>query len=121
MKELKCPKCAHVFHVDQEIFESLANQVKTIVFKEEVERRLQELRAHIEAEMDVRRLRDEQKFKEQISRHEHWLSERDAEVASLKERLENEKRSQESDFQSRMLKRETEHTQAIAAKDKEIA
>ena len=48
-------------------------------------------------------------------------SERDAEVASLKERLENEKRSQESDFQSRMLKRETEHTQAIAAKDKEIA
>ncbi len=33
----------------------------------------------------------------------------------------NEKRSQESDFQSRMLKRETEHTQAIAAKDKEIA
>ena len=49
MKELKCPHCQHVFSVDEDMFESLANQVRNAAFQEELERRTAENRKLMQA------------------------------------------------------------------------
>lgn len=121
MKELKCPKCGHVFHVDQEMFDSLANQVKTIVFNEEIERRTDELRRQVTAEAKVEQLRDRQNFKDEMTKQERVLGERDIEIARLKEQLDNIARNQKLELESQLNKKNSEYAQSISDKDKIIA
>ena len=40
MKELKCPKCGNVFSVDEAEYASIVNQVKTVEFQSELDRRV---------------------------------------------------------------------------------
>jgi hypothetical protein len=102
MKELKCPQCGHVFHVDQEMFESIANQVRNVAFNEEVERRMQELAKQTSAEYNVQRLKDQQAYKDSIS-------EKEAEISRLNQLID-----------SAVGKKQLEMTDLIAKRDNEI-
>lgn len=121
MKELKCPKCGHVFHVDQEVFDSLAGQVKTIVFNEEIERRTNEIRQQIIAELNIQRLRDQQNFKEMLTKQERVLNERDIEIARLKEQLDNSVQTQKLELESQLSRKDKEYAQSISDKEREIS
>ncbi|MDE6134809.1 MAG: DUF2130 domain-containing protein, partial [Muribaculaceae bacterium] len=75
------PKCGHVFHVDQEVFESLASQVRTMEFTQELDRRVAEMRRQLAAEEEVRRLNAEQAASR---RHAEEIGRRDRELAELR-------------------------------------
>lgn len=114
MKELKCPHCHHVFTVDEETFESLANQVRDTEFQQELARRTEETRKLLNAEHTAMVNQMENRFQKQLSAQKLELSgtlaSRDAEIARLKEQLN-----------SADMMKSLEIDRKLAGKDKEIA
>ena len=114
MKELKCPQCGHVFHVDREMFESIAAQVRNIAFDEELDRRLDSLRVRMQAAFRAEGAKDEKNFQERLSRTERSLTERDAEIKVLTERLANISRAKDDEQRLALLQQQQSSAAEIA-------
>ena len=110
MRELKCPKCGNVFSVDEADYASIVNQVKGAEFDAEVNRRIAELHRQHQAEEQARAASKEQEHQSELFKKEQALSEKDGEIARLKEQL-----SAMGDRQKLAV------GNAVADKDKEIA
>lgn len=110
MKEIKCPKCQSVFTVDEADYASIVNQIRTLEFQEEVNRRMQELEKQNKIQREADNLAAENKLQEQISIKEQELGKKDMEISSLKEQVK-------SAVQAEQLK----NKETIAGKDSEIA
>ncbi|MCM1484313.1 MAG: DUF2130 domain-containing protein [Muribaculaceae bacterium] len=149
MKELKCPHCGSLFQVDREMFDSLAEQVRSVAFEEELSQRVGQLREQLLAEYKVQHIKDEREYSSRMVQRDKALAERDAEIALLKERMEAASRSgraamaeavahkdleiaklteqikgmkagSEAEFESRMARRENEFVHQLSDKEKEI-
>lgn len=93
MKELKCPNCGHVFQVDDDIFQTLAAQVRNEAFNDELERRSAEIRSQIEAEMKLSLAKKEQEFAARLDKSDKLLAEAHAKAEMASNQLkESEKR-----------------------------
>lgn len=110
MKELKCPKCGNVFSVDEADYASIVSQVKNAEFHEEVERRLVEMSAKKDAENKASMAEAGKTFQEQIFKKDQTISEKDNEIARLKDKIEL--------FEER---KKAEVEAAVSAKNMEIA
>lgn len=108
MKELKCPNCQHVFQVDDAMFESLANQVRNAAFEEEVKRRVEDMRKHINLEQQAQSRRLETDFAKQLSAKDVALAKRDSELAIVKEKLDNIARDKDAQFSKTLAARDAE-------------
>lgn len=109
MKELKCPHCKKVFQVDDELFESIAGQVRNAEFNDEVARRTEELRERLAAEFKVRRVSDEQDFNNRLSRQQQEIGKRDSEIALLREQLAVAAERSEMQTKAALAEGEKEH------------
>lgn len=87
MKELKCPKCGNVFSVDEAEYASIVSQVKTNEFKEEVERRVEELSSKFKAEQKASFAEAEREHLKEIGKKNAALSEKEAVIAKLQQEL----------------------------------
>ena len=87
MKELKCPKCGNVFSVDEAEYASIVSQVKTNEFKEEVERRVDELSSKFKAEQKASFAEAEREHLKEIGKKNAALSEKEAVIAKLQQEL----------------------------------
>ncbi|MDO4320677.1 MAG: DUF2130 domain-containing protein [Bacteroidales bacterium] len=114
MKELKCPQCGHVFHVDREMFESIASQVRNIAFNEELDRRIAALRAQMQAEARAERLKDEKAWQERLTRTQQSVTDRDARIKVLNERLDNITQTKNAERQLALLTQQQESAAEIA-------
>ena len=110
MKKLKCPKCGNVFSVDEADYASIVSQVKNAEFNEEVERRLVEMSAKKDAENKASMAEAGKTFQEQIFKKDQTISEKDNEIARLKDKIEL--------FEER---KKAEVEAAVSAKNMEIA
>ena len=110
MKELKCPKCGNVFQVDEADYASIVNQVKNKEFDAEVKRRISELHERNKAEQQLAEAKAEKTFMAELSKKDVALTEKDAVINGLKQKLHNAEE-----------KKATELSIALADKDKEIA
>lgn len=110
MRELRCPKCGNVFSVDEADYASIVSQVKGAEFDAEVNRRIAELHRQQEAEEKARAATAEQAHQNAIFKKDQAISEKDGEIARLKEQI-----SAMSDRQKLAV------GTAVADKDKEIA
>lgn len=110
MRELKCPKCGNVFSVDEADYASIVNQVKGAEFDAEVNRRLAELHHQQQAEEQARAAKAEKAHQSELFKKEQAISEKDGEIARLKEQI-----SAMGDRQKLAV------GTAVADKDKEIA
>lgn len=108
MKELKCPNCQHVFQVDEDLFESLANQVRNAAFDDEVKRRTAEIRMQIELEQRENSKDTERKFNEQLSRKDIELEKRETSIAVLKEKLDAMSAAKDAEFSRQLAIRDAE-------------
>lgn len=109
MKELKCPNCQHVFQVDEDTFESLANQVRNVAFDEEVKRRVEDMRQRMSLENQARERQVENDFAKQLNAKDAAIAKRDSQLAIAKEKLDSVARDKEAEF-----------ARTIAARDSEI-
>lgn len=87
MNEIKCPECGHVFQVSQEVFDSLASQVRNAVFEQEISRRSEEIKRQLEAELRAESLKAEKTHSDEINSSLVKLQKANAEIEVLKERL----------------------------------
>lgn len=109
MKELKCPKCGSAFVVDEADYASIVSQVKNAEFQSELNRRVEELHKQHKAEQKADALKVEMTFGEKLNAKDRALSEKDAEIAKLKELVK-----------SAVQAKEIELTQAVVTKEQEI-
>ncbi len=109
MKELKCPNCQHVFTVDHDLFESLANQVRTAAFDDEVKRRAEEMRQRMNLEIQSKTKEIESKFARTLGEKELEISRRDNKIELINQKLS-----------AATAEKEAEMTKKLAARDAEI-
>ena len=102
MKELKCPNCQHVVKVDEDLFESLANQVRNAAFDDEVCRRTDDIRQRISIEFQAKAKEIENNFSRRLSEKDMDLVKRDSELRSARERLESLSREKEAEFDKKI-------------------
>ncbi len=108
MKELKCPHCQHVFSVDEDMFESLANQVRNSVFNDELERRAEENRRLMHAELTSKTNELKNDFQKQIASRELKLAERDARIGELTQKMQTAVKTRELELAADLAKRDAE-------------
>lgn len=116
MKEIKCPKCGSVFTVDEADYASIVSQVKNAEFKDEVERRINELHKQHQAEMVADNLKIEQGYQEKINAKQLELSRKEAEIARLKADLEQNS----SKLQIAVLAEQNRAKEELQEKEKKI-
>lgn len=119
MKEIKCPKCGTVFTVDDSDYAAIVSQVKNAEFDEEVRRRLQEVDAQQKAEQQAAQLKAETAYREKLSGKDNELTRLQAEVSSLRTRMQGMERSKQLELQTALMKQEQKAQAALAEKDRE--
>lgn len=119
MNEIKCPECGHVFQVSQEVFDSLAAQVRNSVFKQEIERRSEEIRRQLQAELRADSLKTERAHSEEINKTLAKLQQADAEIEVLKERLRSADSKNDLRVERERADLEKKHDAALRALETE--
>ena len=110
MKELKCPKCSSVFTVDEADYSLILQQVKTVEFNAEVERRLEEIRRTEEAKSEMALVKVRQEAADS-------LKEKDLYIANIKAAMDKK----DEELRLALLEKEKEDLMVVAGKDAEIA
>lgn len=70
MNEIKCPNCGKVFSVDEASYALVVNQVRTMEFQADVDRRAKEIEKQQELLRKSDKLQAEQGFQKQLSEKE---------------------------------------------------
>ena len=87
MKELKCPQCGNVFKVDEADYASIVSQVKNSEFEAEVCKRIDELKAQQAAQQQVKDAENREAFNAQMQKKQSELQEKEQELAILKDKI----------------------------------
>lgn len=120
MKELKCPKCGNVFSVDEAEYASIVNQVKTVEFQSELDRRIEEVKARIAAEQKADKVQSESEYQAQIGRKEQTIAEKDFRIQQLEQQLRSIEAVKNAELESALAKTALEMQAIVAGKDSEI-
>lgn len=110
MHEIMCPNCHKVFQVDESSYADIARQVRDREFNKELDERQELIRATEEQQREIALSQAREAFMAD-------LNAKDSEIASLNaqmEKLKDESRIKESDFQASMK-------DALIAKEQRIA
>ena len=110
MNEIRCPKCGEVFQIDESNYESTVKQVRDHQFMEELRKRDQEYQEKLKKELELERTRTE-------SQNQRALSEKQQEIITLKNQLQNK------DQETRLLTKEAvdEIEARLQEKEKQIS
>ena len=108
MNELKCPKCGHVFQVDRESFASIAAQVRDISFRQEVDRRMAELKNQAELEAKAQAGKVENEWSRRLAAKEVELAKAQGDMAVLKGQLGDAEKLRKSEREAVALAKERE-------------
>ena len=87
MKELKCPQCGNVFKVDEADYASIVSQVKNSEFESEVSKRLEEIRTQQAAQQQVKDAQKREEFNQELLKKQQEIQAKEQELAILKDRL----------------------------------
>ena len=108
MNEIKCPNCGKVFSVDEASYASVVNQVRTMEFQADVDRRAKEIEKQQELLRKSDKLQAEQGFQKQLSEKERELEKQKAEIARLEEQLKGAVLKKQAEFEKLLSAKETE-------------
>lgn len=108
MNEIKCPKCGSVFRVDEADYASILSQVRNNEFQKEIEQRMAEQEKQFKAWQETEALKAEQVLKESLNAKEREMSQKETEIAQLKEKLDGIAKSKELESQNALAQKDTE-------------
>ncbi len=128
MAEIKCPNCGEVFQVDESGYTAIVQQVRDQEFDRALKEREKQMESAQKDAVRIAVLESEQSQKDALADKDKKLSEREMEIARLKEKLagiEAEKKMEIARLEEKLSGAETEKelaiTKALADKDKELA
>lgn len=121
MQEIKCPKCGEVFMVDESGYAQIVRQVRDKEFEKELKRSQEDLEKRKDSELQLARM-------EQKEEYTKLLSDKEAEIAKLKEKFQaedNEKSRLIEQLKAQLGNSDTEKqlavSEAVSEKEKEIS
>ena len=128
MAEIKCPNCGEVFQVDESGYTAIVQQVRDQEFDRALKEREKQMESAQKDAIKIAVLESEQSQKDALADKDKELSEREMEIARLREKLagiEAEKKMEIARLEEKLSGAETEKelaiTRALADKDKELA
>ena len=110
MKEIKCPNCGSVLTVDEADYASIVSQVKNAEFNEEIERRMAEMSEKKDAEQKASMAEADKTFNQKLNEKQQALSEKDNEIARLKDQITGLQNSRELEIKAAVSEKEQEIT-----------
>ena len=108
MNEIKCPKCGNVFQVDEADYASIVNQVRNKEFQQEIARRMAEQEKQFKMQQEAEALKADQVLKERLTAKEREMSQKETEIAQLKEKINGIAQSKELESQNALAQKDTE-------------
>lgn len=121
MKELKCPQCGSVFSVDSHTFDSIAEQVKSAAFDEELARRENEIKTRLSAEFKLNAAKQQKEFDQQLALQHQRAADYDAKIALLQQQLQQQQKLKDAEIQAAVNNAENQFNKSIADKQQQIA
>ena len=107
--------------MDEADYASIVNQVKNAEFREELERRVNEMEARRRSEQELSAARAEQDFEKKLTVKQRELSAKDIEISRLKGEMEKEASRLRVMLDNIAAQKDSERSVALAEKDKAIA
>lgn len=108
MNEIKCPKCGNVFQVDEADYASIVNQVRNKEFQQEIAQRMAEQEKQFKMQQEAEALKADQVLKERLTAKEREMSQKETEIAQLKEKINGIAQSKELESQNALAQKDTE-------------
>ncbi len=121
MKDIKCPNCGTMFQVDDSIYAAILEQVRSIEFNNEVDRRMAELREQFKTKEEAVRTSAEKDYEKQLSQKDIEMGRLETELARLKGIINNYEATKKSEISELENAKAKEIFDVISAKDKLIA
>ncbi len=121
MKEIKCPNCGTTVSIDDSVYATILEQVRTGEFNKEIERRMIELKEQYKAKEDSARVISEKEMDKRLSEKDLMLSQLQNELTRLNgiiSGFEADKKSALTELESAKAK---ELSEVLFAKDKIIS
>ena len=108
MNEIKCPKCGNVFQVDEADYASIVNQVRNKEFQQEIAQRMAEQEKQFKMQQEAEALKADQVLKERLTAKDREMSQKETEIAQLKEKINGIAQSKELESQNALARKDTE-------------
>lgn len=108
MNELKCPKCQHVFRVDEGDYALILNQVKNKEFEAELAQRIKELDKTYKAQEETLQLKAQRQYEAELAQQKAILAKKEQELMGLKQQIESLDRAKELEQEAMLAKKEQE-------------
>lgn len=128
MKDIQCPNCGTTFQVDDSTYESIVAQVRSKVFKEELQARLDEAEKQFKAREENIRLVVEKSYEDKLRKEFGKINSLNNEITRLTEAVAtfDEKKASELALleaakAKELLLIQDEHNKLLSEKEKEIA
>ena len=121
MQEIKCPNCGQVFQVDESGYAQIVQQVRDKEFELELKKREAALIQSKENDLTIARLEQEQKHKEDISRKEAELAEKERIIDQLKAEISGSETAKELAVSQAVQTKEKESDDALSRKNEQLA
>ena len=74
MQQIRCPHCGEVFTIDESNYNSIVSQIKDHTFAEELKKRENEIREHMEAELRLARSQSERELQMKLGEKDQMLN-----------------------------------------------
>lgn len=121
MQEIKCPNCGQVFQVDESGYAQIVQQVRDKEFELELKKREAALIQSKENDLTIARLEQEQKHKEDMSRKEAELAEKERIIDQLKAEISGSETAKELAVSQAVQTKEKESDDALSRKNEQLA
>ncbi|MFI3307873.1 MAG: DUF2130 domain-containing protein [Mycoplasmatota bacterium] len=109
MKEIKCPKCGEVFSIDENVYQSIVNQIKDREYRHELEEKLNNINRINENEMKLLEAKYKLNFEQQM-----------AESGKELEKLKNDLKLVDTKTLLRLKENDEMRSNELLLKEKEI-
>jgi len=121
MKELTCPNCGKTFQIDENMYADLLSQVRNSEFDAAVAKRVSEMQAQQQAQQEAAKAKMDLKAKEEMSKKEQAISEKENEIARLKAQLESFENLKKMEIAAAVTAKAQEDAAKLTEKDNKIA
>lgn len=121
MKDITCPKCGTVFQVDESDYAAIVAQVRSAVFNEELDRRVEEVREQFKTREQSVKLRTQKDYESRLSAKELEVERLNSELTRLGGVITAYDAGKQSELTQLESRKDKELFEAMAAKDRMIA
>lgn len=117
MKDIKCPNCGKLFHVEESTYQTIVAQVRNSLFAEELEKRVEEVEERLKSKEESLLLKAEKEFELKLATKDKEIGELKNNVTQLNGRLSGFDAMKKTELLA--LKAESDRQMAEALTEKE--